>query len=270
MPSLFERFFGRRPAQTTPKLPAGGLVEVFRPALPAPVTDDMFELLAPPEPVPTGGALSPVELVPPEALARHLRPRQEEPQFELIEAPAPAERPRNLTEAFFPTGHARRAEEKPEAEGPGLFELFTELQDPLDRERGRRGIVPKQYLERLMDLGEIQGMVTRGRRDKDFRAEVEASLHGGAPAELPLLLIAPEEKGAEDKVADFLGIPRTEIEKLERAGKSPWRELLGPALYTIERGLDWHLGDKVPGTFHFGVNDQNEFGLFYIEEHPDL
>ena len=33
---------------------------------------------------------------------------------------------------------------------------------------------------------------------------------------------------------------------------------------------DWHLGDRVPGSYRFGVNDQGEFGLVYLEEHPDV
>lgn len=252
MASIFERLFGPKEEGKPPAVPPGGLVEFFQPARPpATLSPDLFELLAPPL------ALTPSELIAP-------------PGFEILAPPPAPSRPRTLTEVFFPEGATPPEEARPRAAAPGFFDVFTEARDPWDIERERRGIIPKARLGRVVDLGEILAMVQEGRKDPDFRRDVEKTLRGKPPAELPLLRIAPEEQGAEDKVADFLGIPRTDIGRIERSGKDPWPTLLNPLLYDVERGLAWYLGDQVPGVFHFGVNDRGEFGLFYLEDHPDL
>lgn len=252
MVAFFERLFGKKEEEKQPALPPGGLVEVFRPARPpAVISEDLFQLLAPPSPIPSAGLPAPA-------------------RFEIL-APAPAPPgPRSLTEAFFPEGPPPPETERPLETGPGFFELFTAARDPWEVEREHRGIMPKAALSRIVDLGDILGMVREGRKDPSFQKDVKKTLRGRPPAELPLLLLAREERGAEDKVADFLGIPRTEIGRLEAAGKDPWPTLLNPLLFEVERGLEWHLGDQVPGVFHFGVNDRGEFGLFYLEDHPDL
>lgn len=248
-------------------------MEFFRPVGPAAPSSELFEILAPPSQLPSqpGGGLSvfPDILLPAAPI---------EPSFEILAppprapAPPPPPRARTLTEALVPEEvrePARRApREEPERES--LFASLTEPADPYERERELRGIIPRDWLERLLDLGEILRMTQAGREDPLFRQEVQRSLRGRPPAELPLILIAPEERGSEDKVADFLGIPRIEIERTEQAGRDPWKTLLNPGLYEIERALDWHLGDRVPGSYRFGVNDQGEFGLVYLEEHPDV
>jgi len=250
--SFFDRLFGPKEEEKKPEAPPGGLVEFFQPARPpAEISEDLFQLLAPPPPAP-GAALP--------APAR----------FEILAPPPAAPRPRTLTEAFFPEGPPPPEEARPRETGPGFFDLFTEQRDPWDPERERRGIMPKAALERIVDLSDIVRMVQEGRKDPDFQRDVKKTLRGRPPAELPLLRIATEEHGAEDKVADCLRIPRTDIGRLERAGKDPWPTLLNPLLNDVERGLAWYLVDQVPGVFHFGVNDRGEFGLFYLEDHPDL
>lgn len=253
MASFFERLFGPKEEEKRPEAPPGGLVEFFRPAQPpALLSEDLFHLLAPLPPA------FPAEIP---ASAR----------YEILAPPPPAAaQPRTLTEAFFPEGPLPPEESRPRDTGPGFFDLFTEQRDPWDVERERRGIVPKARLARIVDLGEILAMVKEGRKDPDFQRDVRKTLRGKPPAELPLLRLATEERGAEDKVADFLGIPRTDIGRLERERKDPWPTLLNPLLFSIERGLEWYLGDQVPGVFHFGVNSRGEFGLFYLEDHPDL
>lgn len=264
MPSFFERFFGRE--KPTPGLPApargSGLTEFFRPAAPA---EPSFEILAPPPQLPAG----PGE---PEAFGLLVPATPIEPSFEILAPPPPAAPParRTLTEALVPE-QARESQPEPQRpERETLFASLTEPVDPYERERDLRGIMPRDWLERILDLPEILRMTQAGRQDRDFQRAVDATLRRRPPAELPLILIAPEERGAEDKVADFLGIPRIEVEKAEQAGRDPWKTLLNPGLYAIERALDWHLGDQVPGSYRFGVNDQGEFGLVYLEEHPDV
>lgn len=269
MPSIFERFFGRREDKPPgglirpPPIEQPGAVEIFRPAGPpaAPGTN-IFEILSPPAAAPGPRLPARAETVPFEILA----PRAAPPPPTL-----PARRRETPVEAFF-----RRGPEAPPpapmppppvVEEPGLLEAFLE---PIEIERERRGIPSREYLDRILELGRVLGMIKAGRREPDFVREVRGTLRGAPPAVLPLVRIAEEERGAEDKVADFLGLPRTDIARLERAGRDPWVEILNPSLYSVERGLDWYLGDEVPGTFHFGVNDRGEFGLMYLEEHPEL
>lgn len=264
MPPIFERFFGRRREEKQPggltRLPQvqpSGPVEVFRPAGPpgAPGAD-IFDILAPPS-APEAGPLRP-------ATAREAAP------FEIL-APAPQRpMPAPLAPVRAPATEAPPGPPPPlvpRREEPSLIEEFL---DPMDVERQRRGIVPLEALDQVVDLDELLRMTKDGRRDPAFVRDVRNTLRGGPPAVLPLLRIAKEERGAEDKVADFLRIPRSEIQGIERARRDPWIDALNPGLYEIERGLDWYLGDQVPGTFHFGVNDQGEFGLMYLEEHPEL
>jgi hypothetical protein len=140
----------------------------------------------------------------------------------------------------------------------------------MEAERERRGIIPMESLDQILNLDELLQMTKEGRRDPAFRRAVRNTIRGGPLATLPLVQIAPEERGAEDKVADFLRIPRSEIQRIERARRDPWIEVLNPGLYEIERGLIWYLGDEVPGIYRFGINDRGELGLMYLEEAPEL
>lgn len=251
MTSFFGRLFHKKEEEKIPASP-GGLVEYFQPAQPPALSEDLFSLLAP---------LPPAELL--------------APQFEILAPahPSPAAAPPRrgpLTDVFFPAEGRVPEAQRPREAGTGFFDLFAKPEESWDAERARRGIMSKAYLDRLVDLGDLVRMVKEGRKDPSFQREVDKTLQGGPPAELPLIRLAKEEHGSEDLVADFLGIPRTELRKLERSRQDPWPELLNPILYDVERGLEWYLGDEVPGVFHFGVNDQGEFGLFYLEDHPDL
>jgi hypothetical protein len=275
VPSFFERVFGKK-EKKKPE-PAGGEIEVFRPARPPSQAGDIFSILAPP----SGGLGPPPALPGPRSLTEVLVPGSapEAPAFQFL-TPTPAKtattpssapaRPATLTEAFFPEGVVAPLEERRAAQEPGLFDIFSVKADPVDLERAARGIPSRKALDRMVNLGDILGMVEEGRQEPAFRKAVRATLRGGPPAELPLLRIASGEQGAAEKVSDFLGVPRKDLEALLRSRQDPWRALLNPLLYEVERGLEWYLGAQIPGTFRFGVNDRDEFGLFYLEDHPDL
>lgn len=264
--SFFEHLFRKKA-----EIPAGGLVEYFHPAAPPALSEDLFEILAPlPPALPArrGGPQSVTDVF------SHGTPeliQSPEPEVFEILAPMPAPLPpRTLTEAFFPEGPPPPRPEAPRETGAGFFDLFTEERDPWDIERERRGIPSRDRLDRIVGISDILRMVKEGRKDPDFQRDVKRTLRGKPPAELPLIKVAEEEAGAEGKVAAFLGIPPSDLEHLARTRQDPWVSLLNPLLYGVERGLEWYLGDKVPGVFHFGVNDRGEFGLFYLEDHPDL
>lgn len=272
MASIFDRLFGKK-AEKKPEIPSGGLIEHAPSRLPAEAPpSELFEILAPPETLHLPSRKTPSRtltdvLVPGEA--RELPP-PEPAFFEIIQPPAAPARPRTLTEVFFPEGAPLPRAEQHGREAPGFFDLFTVEKDPWDIERESRGIPSKRRLDEIVHLSEILKMVEEGRRAPAFQREVRQTLKGKPPAELPLIMVAPEEKGAEEKVAAFLGLPWSDVERIIRSGGDPWVKILNPMLYEVERGLEWTLGDKVPGVFHFGVNDRGEFGLFYLEDHPDL
>lgn len=253
MPSFFERFFGRKPGPPPPQelVPdAGGL-------LPAQAPEDLFDILLTPPEGPQGPSLPILREETPVGLP--------DPIFDILEAP---ELPARLPEAFPMV--PRRAETPYSPPVTPLFDIEAEREEVIERERERRRVASYGALSRILDLDWLLRTIEKGRRDPDFGRDVERTLQGGRPAEIPLLMIAPREQGAEEKVADFLGIPRSELRNAERRGVDPWPALLSPALYEVERALEWFLGDRVPGVFHFDVNDEGQFGLVYLEDHPDL
>jgi len=215
------------------------LVEFFQPARPpAELGPDVFDILAP---LPQESGLvpiSPFEVLPVEA-----------PQaFPILEPPP-----------FVELEPFRRPEPPP----------------PTPRVRSEpreapRGLPPIDWLDRVFDLERLWRTVRRDRRDPEFVRAVERTERGGSLPEIPLLLVADREEGAEEKVADFLGIRREDVRRLEREGRDPWRELLNPTLYEVERGLTWVQPDDLPGIVVFGVNDVGEFGLVYREESGEI
>lgn len=253
MPSFFERFFGRKPEAPPPRelVPdAGGL-------LPAQAPQDLFDILLTPAEAPEGPSLPIQRVETPVGLP--------DPLFDILEAP---ELPSRLPEAFPIVPRRPEAPYSPPV--TPRFDIEAEREEAIERERQRRRVASYGALERILDLDWIIRTVEKGRRDPDFKQAVERTLRGGRPAEIPLIMIAPREQGAEEKVADFLGIPMAELRHAERRGVDVWRSLLSPALYEVERALEWFLGDRVPGVFHFDVNDDGQFGLVYLEDHPDL
>ncbi len=232
--------------------PEKGLVEFYQPVRPpAQIREDVFDILGPPAPergliqAPAGA----FEMLPAEPEVRRAEPEA----FEILE-------PRRPVPQFEPVELAPRREPEPRREPPP---------PPIPRPEPR-GLPSKAWLDRVFDLRDLWQRIRAGRKDPGFIREVEATERGGRSAELPLVLLADQEEGAEEKVAQFLGIPLGEIENLRRARQDPWRILLNPTLYDIERGLVWAMPDDLPGNLVFGLNDYGEFGLIYQEESPEV
>jgi hypothetical protein len=133
-----------------------------------------------------------------------------------------------------------------------------------------RGLPPVDWLDQVFHLERLWRTIRRDRKDPDFVRAVKRTARGGSLPEIPLLLVAESEEGAEDKVAKFLGIRREDVRRIEREGRDPWREMLNPTLYEVERGLTWAQPDDLPGILVFTVNDAGEFGLVYREESPEI
>lgn len=220
--------------------PSAGLVplEPF-PTLPA-APRSVFEILAPVE----QGA--PVFLPP---------IRREPDVFEIIERPREPERFVDL-----PAGPATPRRKAPEASPAQV--VPARIQSP------PRGLPSIEWLDQVFGLRRLWEMIRSGREEPEFEEAVKATERGGRLAELPLFLVAPTERGAEERTAKFLGIPVKRVEALKRAGRDPWSELLNPTLYDVERALLWAMPDDIPGTLSFGLNDPGEFGLMYFEESP--
>lgn len=218
-----------------PKKKPEELVEFFRPARPpAEVGPDVFDILGPPS---ESGLVpaAPFEVLLP-AQAPEAFPILEPPPFVELE---PFRRPE-------PSPVRREAREAP------------------------RGLPPLEWLDRVFDLERLWRTIRRDRKDPEFVRAVKRTERGGPLPEIPLLMVADREEGAEERVADFLGIRREDLRRVEREGRDPWRELLNPTLYEVERGLTWAQPDDLPGIVVFGVNDQGEFGLVYREESGEI
>ena len=211
------------------------LVEFFQPARPpAELGPDVFDILAPP---PSGLApVSPFEVLPVQAPV----------EFPILEPPPIVE-----LEPF------RRREPPPREIRPEPHEA-------------PRGLPPIEWLDRIFDLERLWRTIRRDRKDPGFVRAVRRTEEGGPLPEIPLFLVADREEGAEEKVANFLGIRREDVRRLEMEGRDPWKELLNPTLYEVERGLTWAQPDDLPGNLVFGVNDAGEFGLVYREESGEI
>lgn len=222
--------------------PERGLVEFYQPVRPpAEIRQDVFDILGPPE----------QGLIQAQPGAFELLPAREPEGFEVFEPRTPPPRFVEPLVELAPRARVPSREIPPPAP----------LMEP-------RGLPSKEWLDQVFGLRDLWRRIRAGRKDPDFIRAVEATERGGRLAELPLVLLADREEGAEQKVAEFLGIPLGEIERLEKAGQDPWKRLLNPTLYDIERGLVWAMPDDLPGSFAFGLNDYGEFGLLYHEESP--
>jgi len=238
--ALFD--FLKRKKEEEPK----GLVEFYHPARPPALNPDVFDVLRPPEE--TGMIQAP-------GAFEVIRKAEEPTGFGILETFPVREAPARVPPPAEPARRAppvRRA-----APPPPILRRPPELPS-------------EEWLSGLFDLPSLWEMVREGRQDPEFRRAIEETERGGPQAELPLIMIAQREEGAEEEVARFLGIPVGDVERIKREGGDPWRELLNPVLYEIERALIWAMPEDLPGLTLFGLNDRDEFGLLYHEESPEV
>lgn len=106
------------------------------------------------------------------------------------------------------------------------------------------------------DLEDIWKRVQRHREDPRWRSSPQAGIFE---------ISAPTGDKWEHarKVADFLGIPRGDIEGYSE--EQVWRRILGPVLEEISDALNAERPRALPGEFIFGFAPNNAFGLIYAE-----
>lgn len=122
-----------------------------------------------------------------------------------------------------------------------------------DIPRGR----PRLELARFFpDLESIWRRVQRIREDPRWKASPQAGILEISPASEDRWMHA-------QNVADFLGIPRSELEKYRR--EDIWNRLLGPLLEELSAALNAQRPRGLPGEFVFGFGPSNAFGLIYVE-----
>jgi hypothetical protein len=127
---------------------------------------------------------------------------------------------------------------------------------------------PSSYVERIFDLPRLWNEIRSLRLDPDWIQAVRESEWTGRPAEATLLVVAPRERGSREAAARFLEIPEGVLREAVRSGADPWRELLSPAFWEVERALVRLMPDDLPGDLAFAVDDLGRFGLLYREESP--
>lgn len=156
------------------------------------------------------------------------------------------------------------------AEIPGPPEIFRPAEPRREIPSPGIRVPPLEYLDRIFDLDRLWREIRSMRMEPGFVRAVRETVRTRAPVEATLEVLAERERGAEYAVADFLGIPEDVMDGIVSAGDDPWKEVLNPALWDLERALVRLMPDDLPGDLAFDVDEEGRFGLLYREESPEI